>query len=502
MSSQPLPATFGTPKDPVPLLQKRVELLEAEVKMLHQRLLAAHRELASVRGQDFQPALADLIADLQRAEAVRQQREQELLEVLQQVEPPPSDPQPVRQGHGPRPQPKLTIVEQIHELEAQDCRCKACGGEMVPMGEQFEEFEEITVIERQYVTKVHKRRKYRCACNGCIVTAPMPPRLIPGGRYSLDVAIQVAVSKYLDHSPLERQSREMERHGLVVTSQTLWDQLEALARTVEPTARALGLKVLAAPVMHADETRWPLLDGKSSPWTVWSRCTPQIAHYTILGSKSTQAASPLFRGFEGIVVVDGYAVYEALARAGPNLRLANCWAHTARKFAEIQDNFPSQCRPILEWIKALYQVEAQVPGSFPGDEQAQGLRSSLRDEFSRPILRQIYDWACTEVGLPASELGKAVKYMLRRWEALTVFVTNPLVPLDNNAAERSLRGPVVGRKNHYGSKSKRGTEVAATLYTLLETAKLNHLEPASYLRTVAERALRAPGTVTLPEEFL
>jgi transposase len=99
-------------------------------------------------------------------------------------------------------------------------------------------------------------------------------------------------------------------------------------------------------------------------------------------------------------------------------------------------------------------------------------------------------------------MGKAVKYMLKRWEALTFFVDNPQVPLDNNAAERSLRGPVVGRKNHYGSKSRRGTEVAAVFYTLLETAKLCGIQPTHYLTTVAERALREPGTVTLPSEFI
>lgn len=502
MSSLSLEPICGIPKDSVPLLQKRVELLEAEVHSLHQKLLSARRELAQLRGQDAQQALEELVQELERAEAARRQREKELFEAKSQSEPPASEPKPVQKGHGPRPQPKLAVLEQVHELEAEQRCCKVCGGEMVPMGEQFEELEEVTVLDRQYVVKVHKRRKYRCSCNSCVVTAPMPPRLIPGGRYSTDLAIQVAVSKYLDHAPLERQSREMDRHGLVVSTQTLWDQLEALARTAEPTAEALGRELIKAPVIHADETRWPLLDGKSSPWTVWSRCTPQIAHYTILGSKSTKAASPLFSGFEGIIVVDGYAVYEKPARAGPHLQLANCWAHAARKFVECRDNFPLQCQKVLELIKALYEVERQVPGPFPGDEPAQRLRAELREKFSRPLLSKIHDWACTEVGLPASELGQAVKYMLRRWGPLTVFASNPLVPLDNNAAERSLRGPVVGRKNHYGSKSKRGTEVAAVLYTLLETAKLNGLEPASYLRTVVERALRVPKTVTLPTDLL
>ncbi len=281
-----------------------------------------------------------------------------------------------------------------------------------------------------------------------------------------------------------------------------------VARVVKPSYGALGRLVLKAHVLHADETRWPLLNGSAnSPWMVWNRSTPEIAHYTILSSKSTKAARGLFSGFGGIVVVDGYAVYEKLtreqseARAGPQMQLANCWAHALRKFRDIQENFPTACGRILKLIGRLYKVEKQVPGPFPGNEAAQRLRLRLRQEESKPLLKEIRTWAETEVGLPRSELGKAVRYMLKRWTALTRFVDDPQIPLDNNAAERALRGPVVGRKNHYGSKSKRGTQVAAIFYTLLETAKLCGVEPAFYLKTVAERALRDPGTVTLPQEL-
>lgn len=233
---------------------------------------------------------------------------------------------------------------------------------------------------------------------------------------------------------------------------------------------------------------------------VWTRCTPDIAHYTILGSKSAKAARRLFSGYSGTVVADGYAVYEVLASERPGFRLANCWAHAGRKFEEIQENFPAPCRQMLSWIGELYGIEAEVPGPFPGDA-AQDLRRRLREEKSRPVLAQIRDWACTEVGLPKSDLGKAARYMLKLWDGLTLFVENPLVALDNNTAERSLRGPVVGRKVHYGSKSKRGTEVAAVLYSLLETAKLCGVEPAGYLKAAAEQALKQPGSILLPHDF-
>lgn len=503
MNGGHLQPTSAPPEDLLPVLRKRVELLEDEVALLRRKLMSARRELAFLQGSDQQLALEALLCELRALEAKRVEQELALVEAEEQSSPQPSeDSKPPRRGHGPKPQPQLPVVEQIHELDPAQRQCKVCGGDLVSMGEQFESFEEVTVLERQYVLTVHKRRKYRCRCNSCVETAPSPLRLIPGGRYSLDFAIHVAENKYLDHLPLERQSRLMERRGLEVGSQTLWNQIEALASVAEPTYRALGQRVLEAPVLHADETRWPRLDGSGlSPWTIWTRSTPEIAHYTILGSKSAKVARRLFKGFEGIAVVDGFAVYEVLARDGPGFRLANCWAHVLRKFRDLEGNFPRASHQILHLIGKLYEIESLVPGPFPGDESAQRLRLTLREEKSQAILKEIRAWAETTAGLPRSELGKAVRYLLKRWSALTVFVTNPLVPLDNNAAERALRGPVVGRKNHYGSKSKRGTQVAAIFYTLLETAKLRGLDPALYLKTVAHRALEQPGTVTLPENL-
>ena len=172
--------------------------------MLHKKLLSARRELANLQGRDVQQALDELLAELERTEAARRQREKDLLAAKASAEKPEKAPKKPQRGHGPTPQPLLPVVEQVHELEKKDCECKVCGGELEKMGEQFEEFEEITVLERQYVKKVHKRQKYRCRCNSCVETAPLPPRLIAGGRYSTDFAVHVAVNKHLDHLPLER----------------------------------------------------------------------------------------------------------------------------------------------------------------------------------------------------------------------------------------------------------------------------------------------------------
>lgn len=497
--------TKGRPKDQESLLELRVRLMENEVNELHQMLSQAHQKIALLEGREPQLAMDDLVKFLERKEQERlalerEQIEQDRAAARREAKEEKQRKKRQRRGHGPRPQVALPQVEQIHELE-NDAACKLCGGELVPMGEQFEESEEIHTVERKYVLRLVRRRKYRCNCQACIVTAPAPLRIVPGGRYSNDFIIQVAADKWIDHVPLERQTRIMDRHGLVVDSQTLYDQAERLARLVAPIYTALGALTLQGPVLHADETRWPRLDTKASThWTVWTRTTPQIAHYAILPSKSHQAAEHLFEGYRGIIVVDGYAVYECLARDGPGLVLANCWAHVLRKFRDIEDNFPKECHQILSLIGKLYKIEREVEGLFPGDAAAQSQRLSLRQEHSAPIIEQIEAWVHTTVGLPRSDLGKAVRYMLKRWAALTRFLENPQIPLDNNAAERSLRGPVIGRKVHYGSKSKRGTEVAATFYTLFETAKLSGVEPAAYLRAAVDRMLSS-GEVLLPWDF-
>lgn len=404
-------------------------------------------------------------------------------------------------GHGPRSQPELPTVERVVELSESERKCSVCDGELSEMGGQYEESEVVTVVKRSFVIEKHRRKKYRCRCNANVITAPAAPKLQPGGRYSVEFGVEVAISKYLDHMPLERQARMMRREGLAIDSQTLWDQLNVLARHLKPVYDALGDKVLESPVLHADETRWPLMGAKNkkkAAGTVWGLSSPDIAYYRMMPTKSTEDGRKVLGNYRGIAVVDGYAVYEVLARAGPELQLAHCWAHVKRKFDEASEHYPQACSEVLRLIGELYEVERLVPGPFPGDEQAQELRLRLRQERSRPIVNAIREWALTQRGLPRSDFGKAVRYMLARWDKLTVFVDNPLVSPDNNHAERALRGPVVGRKNHYGSRSKRGTEVAALFYTLCETAKLQNIEPRLYLLKAAYAAIERRGYALLP----
>jgi transposase len=410
---------------------------------------------------------------------------------------------PRRPGHGPRPQPTLPVVEIRHELLPDERQCPACEGELMEMRGQAEISERITTVRLTYQVEHHVRQKYRCRCNGAVVTAPGPAQVVPGSRYAPEFGIGVAVAKYADHLPLERQVRMMAREGLTVESQTLWDQINAIAHHLEPTYEALGRRALDAPVINVDETRWAMM-GSTTPakGTVWTVRSPTVSFYRILPGKSAEEGRQVLNGYRGTVVADGFAVYEVLARDGPAFTLAHCWSHAKRKYEEITEHWPVACAEIGALIGELYGIERLVPGAFPGDEAAQTLRRQLRQERSRPLLDRIWRWATAQVGLPRSDFGKAVRYMLERWAGLTRFVDDPRVPLDNNAAERALRGPVVGRKNHYGSRSLRGTQVAALFYTLCETAKLVGIDPHAYLLRALNTAIAQPGAITYPEALL
>ncbi len=483
----------------VEVLRQAALILEREHTRLVEKNIELTRKLLALQGADP----AELPLRLHALEAQLAQRNQKLFgdssEKRQRAAVPPAARTP-QTGHGPREQHALAVVEQIHTLDPPDQTCPTCGGVLGEWHGQFEEAEEIDVIERRFVVKTHRRQKYRCGC-GCLETAPGPQKLFPGARYAIDFAIEVATQKYLDHLPLERQVRVMAREGLAVDSQTLWDQLDALARVLAPAHTALHAHVLKQPVIGVDETRWRLMgakgrdEGEAKRWQVWAVAAPDAVSYQIHDSRSTDAARHVLRNVGGIAIADGYGVYDTLSRERGGFVLANCWAHVRRKYVEIRDFFPQQTEVILDLIGALYAVEKLCPTGPPGDD----LRRQLRDERSREIVSRIHTWALAQRRLPESGLGKAIAYMSGMWKGLVRFLDDPRIPLDNNGTERALRGVVLGRKNHYGSRSRRGTEVAALLYSLAESAKLAGLEPKAYLRQAAHAALRGEA-IPLPPE--
>lgn len=486
-------------------------LLDHENARLHKRLVELTAENARLRGAEN----AQLALEIQALQEQLAARTRELFSPSSEKRPHATAEAETatgapRAGHGPRPQPNLPIVEEKHELAPDACTCTVCGGTLKPWLDQAEESEEVTVVERKLVLVTHRRMKYRCSCNANVVTAPGPAKLIPGGHYSPEFAIEVAAGKFLDHLPLERQVTIFSREGLAVTSQTLYDQTEALARHLEPTYHALAERVLKSPLVHADETYWSILSngGGTSRWWSWCVTSGDTVVYRILPHRSKDAAATVLPGYAGVVMCDGYGVYQGLARAGPGMVLANCWAHARRKYTDCEPDWPALAGVAIGHIGELFAIEREVPRlavTAEADEVAAvlELRARLRRERSAPVVRALYDWALEHKGqvLPKSGIAKAIVYMLTLWPGLTRFLSDPRVPLDNNHAERALRGMVVGRKNHYGSHSKRGSEVAAVLYSLVESAKLVGVEPKAYLRAATMAALRTPGAVTFPESL-
>lgn len=478
-------------------------LYEKENARLHKRLQQLVAEVASLRGQDGAQQLALELAKVQEELAsLQRQAFGDSSEQRPRADPPTPKEKTPQTGHGPRAQPQLPIQVVLCQLPDADRSCPACGDSLQEMAGVTEDSEQITIVQRQFVLQQIQRQKYRCKCQIGVHTAPGPTKHVPGGRYSLEFAVDVAISKYADHLPLERQRKMMARQGLIIDTQTLWDQIEPLAAHLQPTYDGLREYVLGADVIAADETWWRLMNEESSKrWWAWGIATHDAVWYGIDPSRSAAAAKRMLGDYSGIVMCDGYSAYDTVASANRSVKLVHCWAHARRKFIEAEQAYPVQAKVALDLIGELFGVERELddPDALDGDAKQRAIeaRVDARGKRSKEILERLKKWAYEQMALPRSSLRKAIEYMLNYWAGLTAFVDEPLVPLDNNRVERALRGMVVGRKNHYGSRSRRGTEVAALFYSLIETAKLRGLDPHKYLLSAADLSIHHPGVVAL-----
>jgi transposase len=493
--------------DDVETLKQMLSLSAKEIARLNKRIMDLTRQLAAAQGKSESDQLQLELSEVHEQLANFQRK---VFGDSSEKRPQTSEPKKVeakpKRGHGPREQPQLRTQPVLMELPEKDRDCPACGKPLQPMKNVTEDSEVIAAIERQYWQIVAMRQKYRCSCNGAIVTAPGPYKVIEGGRYTLQFALQVAIDKYADHIPLERQVRIMTRQGLRIDSQTLWDQIDALAVHLEPTYDALRKYIVGADVIGADETWWRMMQKKGNKrWYAWGITTHDACWYEIADSRSAKVAAKVLEGYEGTVLCDGYKAYKTVSNESPGIRLAHCWAHARRKFVEAEPNYPIACAQALDKLGELFEIEAALPqpDQLFGDEKtsALALRKQQREERSRPLLEALRTWALEQRGLPQSGLRKAIDYMLEYWQGLTAFLEDPHLDIHNNRTERALRGMVLGRKNHFGSRSERGTKVAAIFYSLVETAKLCGIDPSWYLMKAAERAIDNPGAVLLPHEL-
>lgn len=398
----------------------------------------------------------------------------------------------------------LPVVAMEHGIAEDDQGCDSCGGLLSEWNGQFEEFEEIDVIEREYRIVKHRRKKYRCLCGCAPVTAPGPVRL-RGSGFSLLFAVTVCVDKWGMHLPHVRQSNKMKSLGCPIVDAQLWQQAELLARTLQPTYDALGDYVADSELIHADETPWPMLKKGSKKWWAWTFSNYDSVYICIDPGRGHQVPLEVLQGSQGLLVVDAHSAYKKLVRLYPSLTLALCWSHARRKFIEAEAAYP-QASEAIAIMRKLFAIEKALPDFRfieDADERASVLETIrvTRDQKSRPLVLQLQRWMSEQRCLPKSKLGTAIGYTTDNWKALGVFLSDPRAPMTNNQAERSIRPAVLGRKNHYGSKSRRGTEVAALFYSLIGTCRMLQINPTDYLLAAATTALETPGAILLPHEF-
>ncbi len=248
-----------------------------------------------------------------------------------------------------------------------------------------------------------------------------------------------------------------------------------------------------------------MLKKGNKKWWAWTFSNYDSVYICIDPSRGHQVPLQVLEGSKATLVVDAHGAYKKLVKMHPNLTLALCWSHARRKFIDAEAAYP-QASEAIAIMRKLFAIERTLPDfRFIKDdvERARVLETIRvkRDEESRPIVEELQHWMSEQRCLPKSKLGIAIRYALDNWEALSVFLVDPRAPMTNNQAERSIRPAVLGRKNHYGSKSRRGTEVAALFYSLIGSCRMLDLNPTEYLLAAATLALETPGAVLLPHEF-
>ena len=496
-------------------VQAKLDQLLTENEVLLARIAQLTLEIARSKDRDAQLALELELNTLRTQLANSNDQVYGSRTERRPRDKPPKD-EKTTKGHGPTEQPKLPIVPVFCELD--DCTCDGCGGDLRALAEQVEESELISSVRRSFVLKEVKRQKYACSGCGTLCAAPGPLRLVPGGRYDIAFAVQVALDKYLDAMPLERQVRRMNRVNLKVTSTTLWDQLHVLYLLLLPSFLALQDRVRAEEVLHIDETRWRMMgQGRSKTWWLWVLAGATGIVFDLQPSRGSQACKALLDGFDGVLVADGYSVYSSLEKAfshhgeqlaldgnqlpQPDFTLAMCWMHARRGFIKAEKKGAVEASEALDLIGELYAIEALAKERADGDPLALlEHRRRLRAERSSDLVGRLEVWCAAQRVLPGTQLHQALEFVKARWPSLKVFLQSPMVPVDNGEAERHIRGPVVGRKNYYGTRSERGARVASLMFSLIQTCTLLGVDPHSYMTEAATRARRQPGAVYVPHD--
>jgi transposase len=404
-----------------------------------------------------------------------------------------------REDFGRTPQPELPRTIIPHALTEEEMKAQG----LRPMIGQFEVSELINVTPSRFVVEEHRRQKYAPIDLDAvkedapvIVTAPGPLRLKECGRYSPAFGVECGIGKFQWHLPLDRQVRIMKAGGLVCTSQVLFAQLDTIAWHLGiHVMPGIIAKIKSHRVNQGDETYLENLakDAKSRFW-LWSVMNPEAILFDVYDSRSKRAAQDFLKDLEGVLLTDGYVVYQSLASL--KLMLANDWAHVRRKFVGAETTHPIESKWFIERIRALFEIEERIKGKCSMEILG------IRQLESKPIVDAI-EAKCRillETTLPKSPLGRAIRYTLKLWKGLSVFLDNADVPLDTNWIERMQRSPVVGRKNYCGMKTLVNAKMAAIWHSVIQTCILNGIEPREYINETI-RAILSKERVVMPWDW-
>lgn len=364
--------------------------------------------------------------------------------------------------------------------------------------------------------KKHKRLKYACRCCGdTVLLAPSPFEAIEKGLAGPNLLAQVLVDKYGDHLPLYRQEKRFERHDIQISRSTLWNWIRLSALSLQPLVAAMKQDMFIVDHLFSDDTTMPTLRNKTLEnqgkpakrnymWTYCGFAAGKLTHtsnpivvYDFAEGRGSKYPLEFLKDFKGYLQADAYAGYNPLftGRDGKDPRCipAGCWAHVRRRFENAVDaDKNSIATEMLEMIGKLYHWERE----FRAQELNPTEIKLKRQELVKPQLDKIHAWLIKyePLVLPKSLLGQAIFYALLNWQALMTYTQDGRLEIDNNRAERSIKSIVIGRKNYLFMGSNRGGEAAAIIYSLIETCKLNGVDPVAYLADVLARIPTHPNS--------
>jgi transposase len=471
--------------------QTRYEVAQAEIEKLWLLIRRLQRGQFGRRSEKLDPDQLQLgLEDLEQTVAAAEAAQEEV--AARNSTPRPPRVRRRNLGSLPAHLPRLEVL-----VDVEDKSCPCCGGALHAIGEDTSEM--LDLVPAQLRVKVIRRPRYACrACEEAVVQAPAPERPITGGMATEALLAHVLVAKFSDHLPLYRQSQIFARQGIALDRSTLCDWVGRACWWLEPLWRLLHRHVMSSTRIFADDTPLPVLDpgqgrtktGRLWGYAVddrpWNENTPPAAVYLYAEDRKGEHPAAHLAEFTGILQVDGYSGFKSLLENRPPgaIRLAFCWAHCRRRFYEIHRATGSPlAEEALRRISELYQIEAEVRGRSAEDRRA------VRQERSKPLVDALHAWLTAQLARVSgkSGLAEAIRYALRHWTGLVLFLDDGRLELDNNTVERAIRPIALGRKNALFAGSDGGARHWAIVASLVATAKLNGVEPLAWLTDLLER---------------